>query len=193
MIKMIPPSDFKQIPWKNGKGITTELAISEGGTLDNFDWRISIASVVEDGVFSDFSGYLRHLILIQGNGIKLSHDNNSVDKLEKILDYATFNGASKTVGQLINGPIKDLNIMTDEKRFCAKIATVNMNENHILKQSALCFIYSLSEDAELISIDKNLKIKLPQGHLTKLTNYSDDFSITGYGTIVIYIDVAVES
>jgi len=55
MLTIISPQQFKQIPWKNGKGTTTELAISDGGTLDHFAWRLSIASVVEDGEFSDFS------------------------------------------------------------------------------------------------------------------------------------------
>jgi len=107
MIKFISPQSFKQIPWKNGKGITTELAISDGGTLDSFDWRISIASVVEDGPFSNFSGYLRNLILIQGKGIRLNHDNHTTDVLGSILDLATFDGSSQTIGTLINGPIKD--------------------------------------------------------------------------------------
>jgi len=28
MLTIIPPAQFKQIPWKSGKGVTTELAIS---------------------------------------------------------------------------------------------------------------------------------------------------------------------
>ena len=52
MINIITPEQFNTIPWKNGKGQTTELAISENGSIDDFDWRLSIASVVEDGAFS---------------------------------------------------------------------------------------------------------------------------------------------
>jgi len=61
LITIISPQQFKKTPWKNGKGETTELAISEGGTLENFDWRLSIASVTEDGAFSYFTGYCRNL------------------------------------------------------------------------------------------------------------------------------------
>ncbi len=36
-MKLFAPADFRTTHWKNGKGVTTELAISEGGTLAEFD------------------------------------------------------------------------------------------------------------------------------------------------------------
>jgi environmental stress-induced protein Ves len=68
MLTILSPETFKTIPWKNGLGHTTELAINSGGNLGKFDWRLSIASVVNDGEFSNFSGYQRHLVLIKGEG-----------------------------------------------------------------------------------------------------------------------------
>ena len=47
MLNIIPPSQFKSIPWKNGKGTTTELAVSAGGSMQDFDWRISMADVAD--------------------------------------------------------------------------------------------------------------------------------------------------
>ena len=81
MISVLSPELFITIPWKNGQGETIELAMNYGGHLDDFVWRLSMASVVEDGVFSDFSGYQRNLILIEGNGINLQHDDSKIDKL----------------------------------------------------------------------------------------------------------------
>ena len=103
------PSDFVTVPWKNGKGETIELAINPGGTLAQFDWRLSIATVVEDGEFSDFSGVERNLILIEGNALHLHHQLAGVEtkyNLDKKLSFATFDGASKTLGHLPAGPIK---------------------------------------------------------------------------------------
>jgi environmental stress-induced protein Ves len=86
-VQIIHPHDFKRLPWKNGKGETIELAINEDGSLADFDWRISMASVTEDGPFSDFSGYQRHLLLLEGTGIELTHldgtsINNTINKGE---------------------------------------------------------------------------------------------------------------
>ena len=86
MLEIIAPNNFCVIPWKNGKGETIELAINEGGTIDKFDWRLSIASVVENGFFSDFTGYYRHLALIKGNGVELEHNNQTIDSLTSILN-----------------------------------------------------------------------------------------------------------
>ena len=64
LIKTIPKESFKNIPWKNGKGVTLELAINNEGTLANFDWRLSIAKVDTNGEFSDFMGYTRNLVFL---------------------------------------------------------------------------------------------------------------------------------
>ena len=110
-IKIITPNEFILVPWKNGLGHTTELAISNGGSLDDFAWRLSIASVVNDGDFSNFAGYQRNLVLIAGNGLILDHRNGDIDKLTQLLDIARFDGASKTHGTLVNGGIKYFNVM----------------------------------------------------------------------------------
>ena len=72
---IITPEQFTLVPWKNGLGYTTELAINDGGTLEKFDWRLSIASVTADGAFSSFAGYQRNLVLIEGSGLTLDHQN----------------------------------------------------------------------------------------------------------------------
>ena len=110
MITVISPDSFKKIPWKNGLGFTTELAINDGANLDDFDWRLSIASVTSNGEFSNFSGYDRNLVLIEGNSLSLQHDQKHTDKLTQLLDIAKFDGGCKTFGTLHNGAINDFNI-----------------------------------------------------------------------------------
>ena len=190
MIKIISPDQFKKIPWKNGKGITTELAINDGGTLEDFDWRISIAGVVEDGEFSDFSGYHRNLKLLEGNGIKLKYDNNKIDHLDNILSIASFDGACKTVGMLKDGSIKDFNVITRIGKYKVNIETYIENKSVELKSSFLCFIYSL-KNSSLISKDnkKNDNTLIPAGNLLQLS-YSEivNLQIKGEKVIVIYFD-----
>jgi environmental stress-induced protein Ves len=150
-VQIIHPHDFKRLPWKNGKGETIELAINEGGSLADFDWRISMASVTEDGPFSDFSGYQRHLLLLEGTGIELTHldgtsinntINNSINNGEnkvghqarhdlqtletQILDtplgIAAFDGALATSGKLIAGPIRDFNLIVKADKYHSQVS-----------------------------------------------------------------------
>ena len=62
------------MPWKNGGGSTTEIAIAPAGASvsSGFDWRVSMADVVSDGPFSAFNGYDRQLALLSGGGMVLS-------------------------------------------------------------------------------------------------------------------------
>lgn len=192
MIKIISPNQFKKIPWKNGKGMTTELAISEGGTISEFDWRLSIASVVEDGEFSDFTGYMRHLVLIEGNGIELHHDGTKIDKLETILDVAAFDGGRKTMGVLQAGPITDFNLMTKTGRIEPIVETYRAYQEIQLKSCDLCFVYGVTDQLELVQINENVNQAVPAGHLIQIeTPMVGQLAVKGQNLLVIYLNSSV--
>ena len=176
MLTILPPETFKTIPWKNGLGHTTELAINSGGNLDDFDWRLSIASVVNDGDFSNFSGYQRHLVLIEGEGLILDHHNGDVDELANLLDVAHFDGGSKTCGRLVNGAIKDFNIMTNNNSFAAEVNCYveQYSTNISLLPNRLFFVYSLTNEMNIEHDNKPIA-SVPVGHLARLqTHHASD-------------------
>ena len=186
MISVLSPELFKTIPWKNGQGETIELAMNYGGHLDDFVWRLSMASVVEDGVFSDFSGYQRNLILIEGNGINLQHDDSKIDKLNRILDIANFDGGCRTVGNLTAGEITDFNIITHKEKCSVVVETFIEQQTIELNAADLCFIYSLSGAFQLTSYQNHQIIKAE--HLLKLNSLKiGDMTITGQKLIVVYL------
>ncbi|MDG1753230.1 MAG: HutD family protein [Thalassotalea sp.] len=185
MISIIPSSTFKTVPWKNGKGETTELAINSTGTLDNFQWRLSIASVTENGIFSDFSGYKRNLILIKGHSIQLTHDENIVDKLSNILDFATFDGGSETFGALSKGAIKDFNIITSKTSCETKVHTFVNQTNQSINFNGLVFAFSLSDIIELQD-HQSVHHMISQGDLLQLTN-PKHIELSGKDLILVYI------
>jgi uncharacterized protein len=108
---LFPSENFQQHPWKNGLGITTELLVS-GNESAEFDWRLSIAQVAEDGMFSDFTGLQRQLFLLEGNGIELDFNQRQKAVLNNRFEVADFDGGWPTQARLLDGPIKDFNIMT---------------------------------------------------------------------------------
>lgn len=191
MITVISPENFKTIPWKNGLGETTELAINEHGTLERFDWRLSIASVVEDGIFSDFSDYDRNLILIEGNGICLTHDQSTIDNLVKKLDVASFVGACKTFGSLIDGAIKDFNIITNQKTMTPNVQcfTEQHKASVDIPLNTLCFAYSLSTSIEVES-SANEKQHVPLGSLVKISHLPSEenqYWVSGKDLILVIL------
>jgi environmental stress-induced protein Ves len=187
MLKIIPATDFKQVPWKNGKGVTTELAINDGGTLTDFIWRLSIASVVENGVFSNFSGYQRNLVLIEGQGIMLCHDNNHTDKLSKHLDFATFDGGSETVGTLPDQAIKDFNIITKDEQCLTKVSTF-IEHTAVTLAQGLYFVFSLAGDVEVVQTDNQKTLSLTKGDLLQIAD-EQNIEISGEQLIVVNLQL----
>ncbi len=72
MIAVLKAQTHRRMPWKNGGGVTVEIAIHPAGaSVDDFDWRVSMATVASDGPFSIFSGIDRTLSVLEGDGIVL--------------------------------------------------------------------------------------------------------------------------
>ncbi|NIY91649.1 HutD/Ves family protein [Vibrio diazotrophicus] len=122
---VINQSDYLRMPWKNGLGETLEIAVRREN--DEVLYRVSQAAVVEDGVFSDFSGLHRTLVLLKGEGMHLSHTNAHNEyqhHLEPLLSVAHFAGGDRTYAKLSNGAIEDLNIMVREGKAKSDVKTV---------------------------------------------------------------------
>lgn len=187
MLTILSPEAFKTIPWKNGLGHTTELAINNGGNLDDFDWRLSIASVVNDGEFSNFSGYQRNLVLIEGSGLILDHGNGDIDKLTNLLDIAHFDGGNKTYGSLVNGAIKDFNVITNQQSYNAQVDSYTGSKKLSFTPTVktVAFVYSLTDETKIQS--KQQSLQLPVGHLVKVEKTQDEIHITGKNLIIIQV------
>lgn len=115
MYKIVRYANFTTTPWKNGGGITREaMRKAPSGAApgsSDFLWRVSVAQVDASGPFSDFSGYRRSMVLLQGDGVRLSFSDRSVTELREIGNLVTFDGALSADCQLLDGPCVDLNLM----------------------------------------------------------------------------------
>ncbi|MBY0573117.1 MAG: HutD family protein [Undibacterium sp.] len=109
--------DYRSMPWKNGGGSTTELAIYPDGTsLDDFVWRLSTAQVASAGAFSHFPQIDRSLAILDGDGLVLKTDlgvpSESVITLGKSSLPHRFSGEDAIYAELCGGVVLDLNLMT---------------------------------------------------------------------------------
>lgn len=106
-------ADRAASPWRNGGGVTREVMVSPAGAdLATFDWRVSIADVASDGPFSVFPGIDRRMAVLTGTGIRLAVEGAAAIDLAPGDPPAVFSGDARTSGHLIDGPIRDLNVMT---------------------------------------------------------------------------------
>lgn len=111
-MRILRAADRTPMPWKNGGGVTREVAIwPPTAALDAFDWRISIADVAQGGPFSAFTGVDRVLTVIEGSGIELAVEGLATVRLDAAASPFAFPGDAACAATLHQGAIRDLNLM----------------------------------------------------------------------------------
>lgn len=170
-IQIIPSSNYKCMPWKNGLGSTLEIKRYDDSNGQRF--RISKASVVEDGLFSDFTGQHRTLVLLSGEGMTLTHKGQNAHSshlLKNNLDIARFSGGEETYATLENDAIEDLNIMVREKDTLANVVCISANQSLIGTRVAFSLLTAFYANIDCLiniisNVDEERTISLPKASL----------------------------
>ncbi|WP_110751800.1 HutD/Ves family protein [Phyllobacterium leguminum] len=124
---LLRAADHRRMPWKNGGGETTEIAVfPPHAGLSDFDWRISMAKVASDGPFSIFPEIDRTLCILDGNGLGLSIEGQGCIHLNTPSAPLSFPADIPVHARLTDGPITDLNVMTRRGRFTHTVRRVDV-------------------------------------------------------------------
>lgn len=141
-IELIHRRQFRIMPWKNGSGVTAEVAISpEGSQLQdmNFDWRISSARIEGENKFSEFPGYNRVLTVLSGEGLLLNRQELGPYEIFE------FEGEDPISCSLIDGPVEDLGVIFKRDQFRVEMKLLNVEGALFLRTSSETqFFFSLS-------------------------------------------------
>ncbi|MFF4450777.1 HutD family protein [Streptomyces sp. NPDC001502] len=123
-IRLLRAAERAATVWKNGGGVTREVAAwPEGADMDGFGWRVSLAEVAADGPFSAFPGIGRTLTLAEGAGMDLT-----VAGVRRLVDERfapqDFPGDEPTDCRLLSGPVVNFNVMYRRSAVEAQTAVV---------------------------------------------------------------------
>ena len=141
-LTLIRFADLEPVPWRNGGGVTRQIAAEEyDGQRGSFRWRVTIADVTGDGPFSTFADVDRQLVLVDGAGMVITVDGQP-HRLD-LFDVLAFPGDVPCVGALVDGPTMDLNVMTDRAATRAEVRVVVLDGRHRV---------DASPDAELLIV-----------------------------------------
>jgi len=155
MMELLKAVNYKRMRWKNGAGYTVELARSEGDSLELFDWRISMADVKASGDFSKFQGMQRILTVLEGQSILLNIDDHN--RHLRTLESAQFSGDSVTHCELVEGPIRDFNLIYDPQKYHVRYQwIVDSTNSEIFSSANLIFIFNQSLEPLEIEIDQQI-------------------------------------
>lgn len=141
--------DYLRQPWKNGGGVTEELAIAvhDGAWL----WRLSLAEVNASGSFSNFAGYRRTIMVVSGRGMVLEFDQAPDARIDAPYHPHTFEGDWNTRCRLIDGPVKDLNLIWDREQADTRLEVLSLTPIDTVRalSGSSAIIYGLTGSAEI--------------------------------------------
>ena len=113
-------SQQQPVPWRNGGGLTREIASSPPGAGPaDFVWRVSIADVDQPGPFSTFPGVDRVITLLEGESMVL--DLPGAQQVLLPHEPFAFAGELPVMCHLPGGSTRDLNLMTRRGQAWAEV------------------------------------------------------------------------
>lgn len=136
-------------PWKNGGGVTREIAAGpEGAGMDAFAWRVSLADVGADGPFSVFPEVTRVLTVVEGAGMELTAGGVPLRADERFVPHR-FAGDVATHGRLLEGPVVNFNVMYREALTDALVSVVRGRLTVAVPPEATVLVVALDGTAVL--------------------------------------------
>ncbi|RID90785.1 HutD family protein [Gemmobacter lutimaris] len=139
-------ADYTEMPWANGKGRTVELWREDGP--QGLRFRLSMASVVEDGDFSLFPGIDRVLTVLSGPGFGLVGDG--IDLRCDLLVPAAFPGDVALRAVDVTAPVEDFNVMTARDLPAPEVRVVQAGQ-YVPPQGGRLFVFDLASQGLEIS------------------------------------------
>lgn len=190
-IRIIDKTMFRKMPWANGGGVTTELVVHKDESTGRTLWRLSMAGVDTDGPFSHFAGYDRILVLMTGQGLRLSHGNGTEHCLSNVYDMACFPGDLATHATLIGGPVSDFNVIVDRAAFSPSVIVTNDGAGLAVPADANVLAVYAVDHALLVTDPSGGSHHLPQGGLFLVEDpLPGDWRVGGATALVVQLSSA---
>jgi environmental stress-induced protein Ves len=154
MIRFIPQSSLVEGRWRNGQGVSWEIAsfrktFRKGSAVD-VSWRFAKARIDNDVPFSIYPGMNRIFMMIEGQGMDLEFDDGKVLQVhEKFVPHA-FACDVPLVCKLRGGPSLDLNLFTARGEYRAECEVMNCNGSMDIETKKVeAVIYVLDRTVEV--------------------------------------------
>lgn len=179
-MRILRSGNYRLTRWKNGGGETAEIAVfPENAGLDDFDWRISMATVASDWPFSGFSGVDRTLSVLHGAGIDLEVEGQAPRTLTPASPPFFFAADAKAGARLLEGTISDLNVMTRRERFSHTVERRAVEGTLEIAAESMVFVATTGLNVAAVGSDTEIGLfdmVLPEGR---------KLSVTGQGLVYL--------
>jgi environmental stress-induced protein Ves len=119
-------------PWRNGAGITREVATDVA--CAQFGWRVSIATIDRDAPFSRFAGYDRTLVHVAGGALALALPDRRITLTPG--GSIAFAGEA-VVSACVAAPATVLNVMTARARYAHRVDRLEIADDIAVRDASI--------------------------------------------------------
>jgi environmental stress-induced protein Ves len=188
MTQLIQYASLRTAPWKNGGGSTTEIAISPlGAGFDDFEWRVSLATIAQDGPFSSFPGIDRSLALVAGDGVLLDFGDERfvLSPSEPLIEFA----GEDQVHATVTGPhTTDFNVMTRRGQCRHRLELLEVTGKEALKRRSATTLLFLADGESLTLSSARERIAMVR-YDTLVMPAEEDWTLEAQQATVLVVDI----
>ena len=188
MTQLIQYASLRSAPWKNGGGSTTEIAASPTGAgFEKFDWRISLATISQNGPFSSFPGIDRSLALVDGDGVLLDFGDERfvLSPSEPLIEFA---GEAAVHATVSGQQTTDFNVMTRRGRCRHRLAPCVVKGRESLKRRSGTTLLFLAEGEGLTLSSARERIAMVR-YDTVVMEAEEDWTLEAQQATVLVVDI----
>jgi environmental stress-induced protein Ves len=102
-LRLLRQADYASRPWRNGRGISRDIASGAG-------WQLSLADIDRSGPFSDFTGSLRLFAVVAGSVVLHLSGGQSI-ACDAASPIVAFDGGAPPECEVVAGPARALNLV----------------------------------------------------------------------------------
>ncbi|TFW13716.1 HutD/Ves family protein [Duganella callida] len=189
MTQLIQYANLRTAPWKNGGGSTTEIAISPpGADLDEFDWRVSLATITQDGPFSAFPGIDRTLALVAGDGVLLDFGDERfvLSPSEPVIE---FDGEDAVHATVSGQHTTDFNVMTRRGRCRHRVEPLAVRGSATFKRRGATTLLFLAEGEALTMSSARERIAMVRYDTLVMLESDDEWTLEAPLANVLVVDI----
>ena len=182
----IDPAAYRHTPWKNGGGVTIDIAESllpgfPPGSWEGMVWRFGRTAIAAPGPFSDLSGFDRQQVLVSGLGLVLETPAGEID-VRQPFRPVRFAGETPIVSRLEAGRVEVVNLIGDRSRVSIDLACLTGGASKSCP-AGVHIIYAATSSCEMV-INGNA-CGLTIGHAIHI-DAGEHFTVTSrLGTAII--------
>ena len=183
LLEPLAPENHRRIPWKNGRG---ELFVIDGEGGENWQdmgvaWHFGRTAIVEEGPFSDYTGYERLQVVTKGEGLVLVAPDHEID-MRVPMRPRRYDGGTPIRTLLEKGPVEVVNLIADRTRFEIELRVGKLGAP-LLCKSGRHVVYAPAGSAQ-IEIGGRTST-LTEGHALRVRTDSEANIIVLDGQVII--------